>query len=86
MISIKEKTALKKIFGKSYVSNVQEILANNKVKNNAGESHSAEMIRQVFNGHREHIEIEEAIIEAADLEKKRQKQLKRIKSRILKSA
>lgn len=86
MISNKEKTALKKIFGSSYVNNVIAVLEDKKVKDTSGKTHSPEMIRQVFNGHREHIEIEEAILEAAIIEKKRQKTLKRIKSRILKSA
>lgn len=86
MISTKERTALKKIFRSSYVTNVVAVLEEKNVKDTSNKTHSAEMIRQIFNGHREHLEIETAILEAAAIEKKRQKDLARKKKQILKSA
>lgn len=86
MISTQEKTALKKILGEHYTSNVIEVLEKHNVKDTSGKTHSAEFIRQVFNGHREHEAIELAILEAAAIEKKRKKELARKKKQILKSA
>jgi hypothetical protein len=86
MISTKENTALKKIFGNHYTSNVIEVLVKNNVKDTSGKTHSAEFIRQVFKGYREHEAIELAILEAAAIEKKRKKELARKKKQILKSA
>ena len=86
MISTKERTALKKIFGSSYVTNVVAILEEKGIKDTSNKTHSAEFIRQVFNGHREHEAIELAILEAAAIEKRRKKDLARKKKQILKSA
>lgn len=85
MISSKEKNALKKILGEHYTSNVIELLEKKGIKDAFSKTHSSEMIRQVFNGYRENIEIEEAILEAASIEKKRQKELARKKKQLLKS-
>ena len=86
MISTQEKTALKKILGNHYTDNVIAVLEEKEVLDTSGKTHSAQMIREVFNGNREHIQIEEAILEAASIEKRRQKALARKKKQILKSA
>jgi hypothetical protein len=85
MISKREQKALKNLFGNHYTSNVIAVLELKGVKDTSNKTHSSEMIRQVFNGKREHEEIEEAIIEAALIEKKKLKDLKRKKEKLLKS-
>ena len=86
MISTHEKKGLKAILGNHYTNLVIEVLEAKGIKDTKGNTHSAQMIREVFNGNREHLEIEEAIIEASIIEQKKQKALARKKKNLLKSA
>ena len=86
MINSHEKKGLKAILGNHYTNLVIEVLEAKGIKDTKGNIHSTQMIREVFNGNREHLEIEEAILEAAAIEKKRQKTLARKKKQLLKSA
>ena len=84
-ISTQEKTALKKLLGDHYTSNVIEVLEKHNVKDTSGKTHSAEFIRQVFNGYREYLPVENAIVEAAQIEQKAQKVRNRKKKQLLKT-
>jgi hypothetical protein len=86
MISKIERKVFKNILGSHYTDNVTEVLIANKIKDTAGKTHSPQMVRQVFNGTRNHKEIELAIIDAVKIEKKKAAILKRKKSKLLKSA
>lgn len=85
MITTEEKEAFKKILGNYYTAKVVAVLEQNGVKDASGNTHSTSFITNVMNGV-EHQEIENAILQAAEIEKKKQAQFKRIKARVLKSA
>ena len=85
MITKKERNALKKILGNHYTTKVVAVLFAFGIIDKSGETHSPDFIRQVFNGIREHKQIEEAIIEAALIEKEKTNALKRKKAKLLKS-
>lgn len=63
MITITQRNKMKKAFKKGYVFGVQEILEAKKITNKSGNSHSLSYICQVFNGHKNDINIENALIE-----------------------
>jgi phage host-nuclease inhibitor protein Gam len=85
MITIKERKAIKNILGNHYTNHVIATLKAKKIVSASGKTHSSEFIRQVFNGYREHLEIEGAILEATAIEKKYARDLKRKKDKLLKS-
>lgn len=86
MIHSKEKSAFKKILGAHYTAKVIAVLEEKNIKNALGETHSADQIRNVFNGLEEHQILEEAILETVAIERKRIKEYNRKKKQLLKSA
>jgi hypothetical protein len=87
MITKQERTAFKKTLGNNYTGSVIAVLEINNVLDTENKTHSASMIRQVFNGLRNHEEIEMAIIKAVEIEQKKKiALLKKKKKLILKSA
>lgn len=86
MISKSERKRLKKILGNRYTNAVLKQLNAQGVVNENGKPYSANMIRVVFNGYRNHAIIEEAIYQAAELAKQQAKKEQAKRKRILKSA
>ena len=86
MISKTEKKRLKKILGSHYTTLVQEELQNKGVVNQNNNPHSANQIIGVFNGIREHEQIEEAIYAAAETAIAKNLLIKSKREKILKSA
>lgn len=86
MIGKREKNAFKKILGKPYTPYIVSVLQERGVKDASGKDYSLDYIRMVFNGKRDCVEIEEAIIEAVAREKKYQEDLKQKKQELLKTA
>jgi len=86
MITSQEKAAFKKILGNHYTLNVIAVLEAKGIKDTSGKTHSPQFIRQVFNGYREYLPVENAIVEAAQIEQKAQKLRNRKKINLLKSA
>jgi hypothetical protein len=85
MIAKKEREAFKKIFGNHYTDDVKAVLIKNEVKDTSNKTHSSTMIRQVFNGLRNHEEIELAIYKAAENKIISKKAIARKRNKILKS-
>ncbi|MFV9552052.1 hypothetical protein [Algibacter sp. PT7-4] len=86
MISKEENSRLKEVLGNHYTSLVLAELKKRGVVNKNNKPHTANQVRVVFNGGREHEKIEEAIYSAAEtvIATKLLKKAKREK--ILKSA
>jgi hypothetical protein len=85
MITPEDKNAFIEILGAYYTSKVKPVLIKNSIKDAKGNTHSASMIINVMNG-LPFLPIEEAIIEAVEIEKKKAAILKRKKDKLLKSA
>jgi hypothetical protein len=84
MISTTERKGLKKILGHHYTAKVRAVLIKMGVVDASGETHSKDFIRLVFNSFREYAAIEDAIIEAALIERKKIKLVERKKAKLLK--
>ena len=85
MITKTQKEQMKAVFGAHYASLVQVELVASGVLSTSGKTHTKHMIRQVFNGEREHLPIEEAIFKAFAKKKKELKRIKKKRESILKS-
>jgi len=86
MISKREKNRLKKILGNHYTQAVLEELDKKQILNQNLQPHSKNFIRMVFNGLKEHQEIEQAIYAAAQTIIIKTKEEKAKRNQILKSA
>lgn len=66
MISKREKQKLKVALGNYYSAYLHKFLKDHNITNKDGTPYSKSMIRLVFNGFRENIEIEQAFFKAAE--------------------
>lgn len=83
MVSKKEKLKYKVVLGHRYVAQIKEVLVEKNVTDASGKFYSGGMIRQVFNGFSENLEIELAIMEAVQRKLKIEKELQKRKDKLI---
>ena len=85
MITEEQRIAFKKVCGNYYTSKIQSVLEDNNVKDAKGNTHSASMITNVFNGLTEHEEIEDALFEVLEIQLKANRRKAAKKKKLIKS-
>ena len=83
MISTQEKDRLKVHLKNDYVGDVLKTLAAKKILSRNNEPYSEVMIRAVFNGYTNNMEIEAAILKVFNQRKKAENKLQKLKATIL---
>lgn len=83
MITSSQRKKLKKLLSTDYVSEVLEVLKKKGVTSKNNTEYSESTIRMIFNGHRENVDIEDAILEVYDTRKKEQQEREKRKSDLL---
>ncbi len=66
MITEQEYQSLKQVLGGRYTRDVLAILSRKNITNQNGEPHNPKYIRMVFQGIRENLDIEQALLELAE--------------------